>query len=470
MNSTEINILMQTLKLKYRTTESNINIIREYQRQYSHLLRCAYNRAKEKCVDKYIETNIKSLNNLPLMESFFTRSATKEAIQMAHATDNKVIFGGRKNFIDRCQNKITKEEFRNRRLSPIYSLGEANQKGNRKFQISQDGGSILFKPCKSTHIVLEIIGTYKQYRKLLSKLYNFQEAKSLPISYKLDSEYVYVTFDEKEVSNVKPIKSVNNRIFAIDLNPNYVGWSVVDWKSSSSFNVIDSGVISIKKLNDKEFALKKTKNNPNGYSSEHPERIYLNNKRVHEIYEISKHLVNIALHYRCSTFVVEDLSIKSSDKCKGKSFNSLCNKMWNRNKMVENIQKRCNIYGLSFQKVQPNYSSFIGNFLFRGLNLPDMILASIEIGRRGYEFSEQYIKKTKDIKKNIIQPLVEDFVDRCAKSLEEFGLSVDFKDMIEVYYFLKNSKCRYRVSLDSLNPEFFSLFSKASLILKINKF
>ena len=37
-------------------------------------------------------------------------------------------------------------------------------------------------------------------------------------------------------------------------------------------------------------------------------------------------------------------------------------------------------------QVVPEYSLFIGNFLYRSLNLPDMILASIELSRRAYEF------------------------------------------------------------------------------------
>ena len=53
---------------------------------------------------------------------------------------------------------------------------------------------------------------------------------------------------------------------------------------------------------------------------------------------------------------------------------------------MNNLAKRCNIYNIKLLKVKSEYSSFIGNFLYRSLNLPDMVLASIEIGRRGYEF------------------------------------------------------------------------------------
>lgn len=459
---------MQTIVLKYKTDDENISLIRDYRRQYSNILHCAYNRAKEDINEKSITEKVSNLNNVPLMECFFIRSAVKEAISMVKSTDDAtIIFGGKNNFIKRCQGKISQEEYRNNRLSSLYSMGESNQKGNRKFQILSDGNSILFKPNRNTHINLEITGSFKKYRQLLQKLYVLQEAKMIPITYKLDDKFIYVSFDETSVNKIREYKQIDNRVFSVDLNPNYVGWSVVDWKSSSDFKVISSGVISIKDINDKEFSLKKSKKNPNGYSSDHPKMIYLNNKRKHEVFEISKHLVNLAVHYQCSIFSMEDLKIESSDKGKGKKFNSLCNKMWNRQKMINNIQKRCNIYHIDLQKVKANYSSFVGNFLFRELRLPDMVLASIEIGRRGYEFYNQYITKTKEKKKNIVFPDTEDFAVRYVKSLEEFGICGEVKDLKEAYEFLKKSGCRYRLSIDDCIDWFSSCFSSASKVRKL---
>ena len=63
----------------------------------------------------------------------------------------------------------------------------------------------------------------------------------------------------------------------MDLNPNYIGWSIVDWKSENEFNVIKSGIYSIKKLNDKDFSLKNK-----GYSLESNERKYISDKRNFE--------------------------------------------------------------------------------------------------------------------------------------------------------------------------------------------
>ena len=77
-----------------------------------------------------------------------------------------------------------------------------------------------------------------------------------------------------------------------------------------------------------------------------------------------------------------------------------------------------------------------------------MILASIEIGRRGYEFYNQYISKTKEIKKNIVQPDMNMFNKLYLKSLEEFKLQPTYKDLIELYYFFKKSKLKYRLSTD----------------------
>ena len=80
-----------------------------------------------------------------------------------------------------------------------------------------------------------------------------------------------------------------------------------------------------------------------------------------------------------------------------------------------------------------------------------MVLASIEIGRRGYEFYNQYISKIKEIKKNIIKPDLSIFQKLYLKSLEEFNLQPIYKDLIELYYFFKKSKLKYRLSIDSFN-------------------
>ena len=65
-----------------------------------------------------------------------------------------------------------------------------------------------------------------------------------------------------------------------------------------------------------------------------------------------------------------------------------------------------------------------------------MVLASIEIGRRGYEFNLQYIKKTKQIKRNIVFPDLGAYKNFYVKSLEEFNIE-DCTSLRDIYYELK---------------------------------
>ena len=144
--------------------------------------------------------------------------------------------------------------------------------------------------------------------------------------------------------------------------------------------------------------------------------------------------------------MLEDLKFKTNDSYS--KFNRLTRNQWCRDLLEMNIIKRCNIYNINVIKVKPEYSSFIGNFLFRQVtNMPDMVLASIEIGRRGYEYSSQYIDKIKNKKKNIVFPDISDFDDLYTKSLEEFSIKEKPDSLLALYSYIKNAKMTYRVPI-----------------------
>ena len=449
---------MQVLKIKYQADDQSLDIIQDYIRQYSSVLHFVYNRIQEGKLQKDIKQQIKLLNNIDLLDSWFIQCSFYDIPKV-----DKVIFGGKKNYFQRLKNNISKEQFKLKRLSPIYSIGEVinkSVKGNRKFHIEQNLENISFKPNRKLNINLQLIGLNKR-KQILSKLYQKQERKEIKIAYKLDLEYIYIIFEETDIYNYEA-KFIKNRVLSLDLNPNYIGWSIVDWKSESEFDVIKSGIYFIKKLNDKDFNLKNK-----GYNLESSERKYISNKRKFETLQIVKNIVNKSIYYKCQLISIEDLNIKTSDKELGKRFNKLVNNSWCRNIFVNNLTKRCNIHNIKLLKVKPEYSSFIGNFLYRSLNLPDMILVSIEIGRRGYEFYNQYISKIKQIKKNIIQPDLNMFNWLYLKSLEEFKLQPTYKDLVKLYYFFKKSKLKYRLSIDDFNLQFSSFYSNTSLIVFI---
>ena len=455
---------MQTIKIKYTIDDTDKLLLNDYIKQYNHVYRVAFNNLQSHKKNKLSE--LTNLNNIDLLDSWFIQSANYEVKTLYKLVgDKKVIFGGRKNFIKRCQHKISYDEFNSYRFYPLCSYGEKKSgtksvHGNRKFKLSDDLTFITLK-LKERKIKINLPKyLHSNIKYILKKIYKHQILDDTPITYKIDYNYVYIQFDESIILNKNNnLNKIQNRILSLDLNPNYIGWSIVDWKSENEFNVIKSGVYSIKNLNDKDFNLKNK-----GYSSDSNERKYISDKRNFETLQIVKNIVNKSIYYKCQVISIEDLNIKSSDFDKGKRLNKLVNNSWCRTIFVNNLTKRCNIFNIKLLKVKPEYSSFIGNFLYRSLNLPDMVLASIEIGRRGYEFYNQYISKTKEIKKNIIKPDLNMFNRLYLKSLEEFKLQPTYKDLVELYYFFKKSKMMYRLSIDQFNLQFSSLFSNTSYI------
>lgn len=434
-----------------------MSLICNYQRQYSSCLHFLYNRISDNTsiTEKELRLLYNSINNCFLINKWLFQCAIKEARQIYNSHGTKVIFGGKINYFRRNKLAITNEEYKAKRISPIYSIGEAGRLGNRFFRL-QDNFKIVFQPNRNSHHEIQLIGLSKNRTKILRKLTELANQKKATITYKLSSEYVWISYDEKLVTNIETPK-IKDRMFAIDMNPNYIGWSIVDWKSSSTFKIVKEGVISIKELNDYD----------NKQKINSTKRKHISNIRHHAILEICKNLVDTAAYYRCDKFVLEDLKFNTSSNYS--KFNRLTRNQWCRDLLGNNITKRCNIYNIKAIKAKSEYSSFIGNFLFRHVtNMPDMVLASIEISRRGYEFSSQYIDKTKNKKKNIVFPDISDFDDLYTKSLEEFSIEEKPDNLLALYSYIKNTKMTYRVPIsDKLVG--FRLRSLNRFVYKINE-
>lgn len=435
---------MITLKIKYSTTQDSLNIIKEYQRQYTICYKVIAKFISKGLTVKEIKEKLKTYKNVDLIlaNSWFMNCLffDVKCLNKENVCFNKGLL------LQRMKNLITAEEYKQKKYFKLCSNGEKDKRCNRFFKINEDL-SILFKPNAKIHLTLNLQSIGKNRIKILNKLYELQQTNNiLPITYYLDSNYIYIVYDET-MGEFKECKKIQNRIFAIDMNPNYIGYSVIDWKDTENlkFKLVDKGVITLKALNDKFFSLK-----GKGISSDSKVRIKLCNKRTFECYEVAKYLVTLAKHFDCEIFAMEDLSMKSNDKGLGKKFNSLCNNLWNRNKLEDNIQKRCNIIGIKLQRVIANWSSVLGNTLYRNTNLPDMVLSSIEISRRAQEFSLQYLKQQKEKQKNIIFPnLTEKVRKLLLQTMEVLGCNFQFEKVNDFCYSLKkNLGNKYRVPLE----------------------
>ena len=149
--------MIVTIKVKYTCEDDLMPLLI----QYNSVLHVTYNRLFEKSLSTKEITSIqKSLSNVDLINSHLKNSAIYDAKAIVNKSKDKIIFGGKNLFLQRCQQKISHEEFIRKRLRPLSSIGEACKCGNRLFKLV-DNKTILFKLNRHNHFIL-----YAFYNKL----------------------------------------------------------------------------------------------------------------------------------------------------------------------------------------------------------------------------------------------------------------------------------------------------------------
>ncbi|HME55622.1 MAG TPA: hypothetical protein VKM55_25675 [Candidatus Lokiarchaeia archaeon] len=399
----------------------------------------------------------KRMNNV-FVDSHFKNSAIYKARELIDQENGKVIFGGKKLFIQRCQGKISRNEFQIEKLMPIISIGEANERGNRKFTILENG-KILFKAERSVHIELTLPFLKKNLKKELEKLRILQDAKSVSITFQLDCKNIYLSYDDALVNELAGYAGKNGRIMSIDMNPNYIGYSIIDWKNEDEWKIVSKGLFDVSFFSIKSKELKRLKYTLRQLGKDGDERRHiildtlkhLNGQRDHETIEIAIKLFNLFKGFNCNILGIEKLNIKSKNNNHGKNYNRLVNNEWLIRCLTNQLEKRVDRIRARTIKVLPGYSSFIGNLLYRDTGLPDPLLASIEVNRRAFEFYKQYIEKTKHKEKIIMFPNFEKIKGFLVKPLEGFDVKIDsFKSWKQLYGYVKNAGVKYRVPLESI--------------------
>lgn len=276
---------------------------------------------------------------------------------------HKPAFG---NLIKLAKGLITKDEYNKQRNRGIFSEGENGcAKGNRLFQIDIQNYTVIYKRSRNEHIELKIKEKLSDKRKrILESLYLTMENKISPVSFRVKCDNLYISYDESIVESYKKFKNLKqNRILGIDLNPNYIGLSILEFQSDNSFQVIHKQVFDISNLNEN----------------------CSTNKVKFELQQIDNEILKLCKHYKVSKLVVEDLKFKKSNKFWSKNLNRLCKNKFRYSTIKQHLNTLCNVYGVEFIEVNACYSSFIGNFCYGSNETPDMVAASIELARRGFK-------------------------------------------------------------------------------------
>lgn len=344
------------------------NIVVKDDKTYSAIVRFSYNRCCERC--STTEIYRKTCELFKGFPSHLITSANREAMSIYSRMkdkDNpqKLKFGD----VDRRKKLlITYEEFEKSRLRGIFSEGEiGHYKGNRYFAIDVENRCIIYKRNRKQHLKLNIAERLSDKRRsLLYTIHLAMTNKECPISFRLKNDKMFISYDETIIEKNKKLNDLKqNRILGIDLNPNFIGLSILKFNENNDFQVLLKEVFDITQLQ------------ANGSK----------NKVKFELQQIDNKIIKLCKHFKCSKLAIEDLSFNNLSKGrnrKEKNFNKLCRNKWRRSQVMSHLKTLCSSYGIQLIDVNCAYSSIVGNLAYGDSTTPDMVAASIEIARRAY--------------------------------------------------------------------------------------
>ena len=358
--------------------------VSELQRQFGNAVRFCFNRYVDSngtLTDAQVTRLVHRMNSVERLDFTMLLMASRKAHSIYKAFEKQeldsLIFGGRNNWNRYQKHLISKEEFNANRQLPICVEGDKSHRGNRKFSLDLNNDRIIFKPSRSEHYEIKFVHHGRAQRAMLAELQRrYDNRDEVCFTAELSRDYVTLIVDENDFAHEVP--HIDGRTASIDMNPNYVALVIRDEKGE----FLQQEIFDFKRLSE----LDKRKN----YASKQNKikwRSHLNSKRKHEVLQVAKRIAKQCAHYQVSDFVIEDLSIKSKDHGKGRSFNKLCNNSWQRRLLTSNLRKRMNLMKIRFHEVYAGYSSIKG--VLENDGKVDSIASAIEIGNR----------KGKDLKK-----------------------------------------------------------------------
>ena len=363
---------MKTVKLHITNSPDVLSDMRVF----SSIVRMAFNRYQDGLSEKEVRAYVSQRFS---HNSWFIQSAIKEAHTIyASQGKRKIVFGGKFNLKQYLKGLITKEQFKRFRTMPVDIVGESTNYGNRLITFNLINRLVTYKPSRSDHTDIKFSSVKKKLAQELAKVQELTEQKKMPVTVKFTDKHLFLIYDETLIYNEAYKGLKNNRVLGIDMNPNYIGVSVIEFNKNNEFKVLHKEVFDLTAL---------TK--PSGESSQHTKSKYYTNKLKHETLAIAHKINKLVDYWKCSKLAIEDLSIKPSDKQKDKTFNRLTNNKWERHLFVNKLKMLAGIHKYELVEVNPAYSSIVGNFAYGSPNTPDMVAASIEIARRAYNKFEK---------------------------------------------------------------------------------
>ena len=424
---------MKTIKL----TICNEADVLDDMRIFSSIVRVAFNRYQDGIDEKEVRSYC---NERFDHNSWFIQSAIKEAAALYKLNGSKhILFGGKNNLRQYMRGLIDKVTFKYRRMFPIGIQGEKRCKGNRLFSFDLDNQRLIYNPSKKRHVEIKFLPMRRKIAEELSKVQELVEKNKITVSVKLTEKYVWLTYDETLIKDERYSRLQSRRVLGIDMNPNYIGLSVIEFNKYDEFRILHKLVFDLSQLTVSS-----------GKASTDNHSKYITHKLRHETIEIAHEISKMVDVWKCKTVAIEDLTIKPSDKKKDTCFNRLCNNKWERSLFITKLKMLADLHKFNLFEVNPAYSSIVGNIAYGDENTPDMVAASIEIARRAYKkfnkewFYPRFSIRYRDEQWKQTLGTVENWKELFQK-IKETGLKYRFllRDYIQNAVFSKNyiQKC-----------------------------
>ena len=413
---------MQTISLPYVVCDDDARQIAEWQRLHACVVRTGYARAGTGdgtiLPEKDLRDLLKSLFPNHPLGSWGIHCATREALRLRkQRPDGRIVFGGGNRLERRLKGLITNDEWRHRRHSrPIEIVGDRTRWGNRHLMLAPDGLSVTITFLKRS-VTLRLPAMSGKTGYLVRAIARLADACEIGIGFSLGAKSISFTFDPMDLRRlpdgmtleqveraerealghksrgrprknpdthyaahrVKPvppaerpvhpewrsaIPTLASRAVGIDLNPQWIGLTVIeipvgaDPKVSDAVRILDHRLIHLHV----------------------PIAAGLEALATH-MARVARLAVSLARKWSTATIFHEDGLGKLRWSKKSRETRDLQTiNFWSRNALIGGLGRRCALSGLTISPIWGGYSSTIGNMLF---DLPDACAAAAEIARRG---------------------------------------------------------------------------------------
>ena len=177
---------MKTLTIAIGTTELN-NI----RKQQSCIIRRSYNLACEGLTFKAINQKIPQGE----LDGHLYRCGIQRGIDLYSTKKTGIIFGSKKEFVRRCKGLITNEQWKELREQPIYSIGQANTRGNRKFRIDYERRKLIY----NNEIEFDIPVLKNNWEVILEEISRKANNKEIALCFSVSRNSVSITYDEQQL-------------------------------------------------------------------------------------------------------------------------------------------------------------------------------------------------------------------------------------------------------------------------------